>query len=199
MKSLSATQIFFAQLANNVVRPTLARLGFNDGPIGLNLLLGTAAQESGGAYLAQRPTGPALGLWQIEPATHQDVLTNFAAFWPALMTTLAGFAAATPPRDLQLASNLAYACAVARLIYHRASAPLPASFDPALLGANWKQHYNTAGGGGSVDEFVGNFALRVAGQQVAVIGGPSACQIARHFVPKFAARYSHPGFPPARE
>ncbi|HEV2650775.1 MAG TPA: hypothetical protein VGU69_05935, partial [Rhizomicrobium sp.] len=71
MKSLSPSQIFFAQLANVVVRPTLARLGLNDGPVALNLLLGTAAQESGGTYLAQYPTGPALGLWQIEPNTHQ--------------------------------------------------------------------------------------------------------------------------------
>jgi len=159
--ALSPSQIFFGQLAAQVIRPTLARLGLNDGPIALNLVLGTVAQESGGQYLAQYPTGPALGLWQIEPATHQDVLDNYVAFRPELAATLASFAAATPPRDMQLASNLGYACAIARLIYHRAPAPLPTSSDPAQLGAYYKAHYNTAGGAATVDEFVRNFALHI--------------------------------------
>ena len=157
--ALSQSQIFFNQLAGLVVRPTLARLPFGDGPIAFNLLLGTAAQESGGKYLAQYPTGPALGLLQIEPPTHQDLLTNYLAFRPDLDAALASFAAPQPPRDMQLASNLAYAFAVARLIYHRAPAPLPTSSDPATLGAYYKTHYNTAGGAATVDEFVRNFAL----------------------------------------
>jgi hypothetical protein len=161
MNAMSPSQIFFSQLAATVVRPTLARLGLNDGPVALNLLLGIAAQESGGGYLAQFPVGPALGLWQIEPETHQDVLRNYVAFRKPLEAILDGFAAATPPRDMQLASNLAYACAIARLICYRAPAPLPASSNPALLGAFWKQHYNTAGGAGEVDEFVRNFALHI--------------------------------------
>jgi hypothetical protein len=155
------TQIFFGQLASLVVRPTLARLPFNDGPVGLNLTLGIAAQESGGQALAQVPTGPALGLWQIEPATHQDVWDNYLKFKPDLAATIAGFAFASMPRDMQLAANLAYACAIARLICRRAPEPLPSSSEPALLGAFWKTHYNTAGGAGAVDEFVRNFALHI--------------------------------------
>lgn len=157
----SQAQIYFIQLANLVVRPTLARLPFNDGPIALNLLLGTVAQESGGRYLAQYPTGPALGVFEIEPPTHQDLWTNYLAFHPTLAAALAAFAGEQPPRDLQLAGNLNYACAVARLIYRRAPEPLPTSSDPAILGAYYKAHYNTAGGAATVDEFVCNFALYI--------------------------------------
>lgn len=157
----SQAQIYFNQLAGLVVRPMLARLPFGDGPIALNLLLGTAAQESGGRYLAQYPTGPALGILEIEPPTHQDLLTNYLAFRPDLAAALASFVAPQPPRDMQLASNLAYAFAVARMLYHRAPEPLPTSSDPTVLGAYYKAHYNTAGGAATVDEFVRNFALYI--------------------------------------
>lgn len=159
--ALSQSQIFFSQLAALVVRPTLARLPFGDGAVALNLLLGTCAQETGGKYLRQYPVGPALGMLEIEPPTHDDLYTNFLAFHPDLAAALSQFLAPEPARDMQLVSNLAYAFAVARLIYRRAPAPLPTSSDPAILGAYYKAHYNTAGGAASVDEFVRNFALYI--------------------------------------
>ena len=51
-----------------VIRPALRALDLWS-PAAEDLVLGTAAQESGLAYLRQIGGGPALGLWQIEPAT----------------------------------------------------------------------------------------------------------------------------------
>ena len=48
------------------------------------LVLGTAIVESGLTYLIQHSDGPALGLWQIEPATHEDLYTNFLNYRPDL-------------------------------------------------------------------------------------------------------------------
>jgi hypothetical protein len=158
--NLAPALTLFAQLRVRVVAPTLGFLGLDE-PAAVNLLLGTAAQETGGKYLAQVPNGPALGFWQIEPDTHRDLRANFLASRPALEERLASLAAPLPSRDLQLASNLAYACAVARLIYFRAPQPLPAATDIPALAAYWKAHYNTAGGAGSEDEFVRNFATYI--------------------------------------
>ncbi|HVJ53470.1 MAG TPA: hypothetical protein VM689_13465 [Aliidongia sp.] len=161
MDTAPPSRIFFAQLREQVIRPALGLLELGDGPTVINLLLGTAAQESGGRFLRQYPSGPALGFWQIEPTTHRDVLTNFVAFRPDLRARLAALAVPGTDRDDQLAWNLRYACAIARLIYLRAPAPLPGTSDPALLGAFWKAHYNTAGGAGAADEFVRSFSTYI--------------------------------------
>lgn len=153
-----SNQILFRQFGQRVVQPVLALFPFRDGPVGLNLVLGTAAQETGLQYLAQYPVGPALGPHQIEPATHDDLLDNFVAFRPELKHVLDSLAAPGVPRDTQLIWNLAYSTAICRLILYRSPEPLPLRADPALLGAYWKAHYNTAGGAGTVDEFVSNFA-----------------------------------------
>jgi hypothetical protein len=147
---------FFLQLRELVVIPTLTHLGL-DSPAARNLVLGTAAQESGGSYLAQLG-GPALGFWQIEPATHGDLLINFVAHRPELDSKLeALMTAAADGLALEMAWNLRYGCAVCRLLYYRIPAPLPEAADLAGLGAYWKQFYNTPLGAGTADEWVTSF------------------------------------------
>lgn len=152
---------FFIQLRTRVVAPALAALGLGDGDVAVNLVLGTAAQETGGRFLAQYPAGPALGLWQEEPATHDDMMTNFLVFRPQLAARLAALAVPGMDRADQLTWNLRYAAACCRLRYDRAEQPLPATTDPHLLGAYWKAHYNTPQGAGTVDEFVRNFQTHI--------------------------------------
>jgi hypothetical protein len=151
----------FMQLRLMVIEPTLAYLGLSS-PSATNLLLGTAAQETGFAYLSQYPTGPARGIYQIEPATHHDVLDNFVKFRPTLSSHIDDLAFAAFDRDQQLAVNLSYATAIARIIYMRATAPLPDPDDVDGLGRYWKEHFNTASGAGSVDQFVENYRLLVS-------------------------------------
>ncbi len=146
-----------AQLRARVIEPALGYLQLPGGEAAIRLLLGTVAQESGARFLAQYPTGPALGLFQIEPATLDDLEENFLRARPELARRMGGLYAAWPERKLQLASNLIFAAAVCRLIYWRAPDPLPAADDIDGLGKYWKRFYNTAGGAGAVAEFVANY------------------------------------------
>jgi hypothetical protein len=149
------------QLLVRVVVPVLGHLGL-DSAVARALVLGTIYQESNGVALAQRGGGPALGIVQMEPATEADIWDNFLRFQPDLAAKVTALLAPAPSRTMQLATNLAYAVAMVRVHYRRVPAPLPATADPAALGRYWKQHYNTPGGKGTVEEFVANFNRTVA-------------------------------------
>jgi hypothetical protein len=148
------------QFRRLVVRPVLTHLALWS--MGAeNLLLGTAIQESGLRLLRQRSDGPARGIYQIDPATDDEVHAGFLAERPALTAKVAALLAPLPLRAEQLACNLAYATAMARIIYLRCAEPLPAADDIAGLGRYWKQHFR-AGGAGSVPAFVLNYREFIA-------------------------------------
>lgn len=160
-------------LALYVIRPVLAHLSGADAPgidtfAAVELLVGTAAQESNLRALDQitarddKTLGPALGLWQIEPATHDDVWENHLSHRPALAARVADLRAAWPSPQIQLATNLAYACAIARLVYYRSPVKLAAPGDIAGHAAAWKRVYNTPRGKGTPEQFVGNWRAIVA-------------------------------------
>lgn len=157
-----------------VVSDTLARLSGPDVPgldssAAVELLVGTAAQESGFKALDQitgpndRRLGPAYGIFQIEPATRADIHANFLRHRPALNERVCRLLAADPSPDHQLATNLAYATAIARLIYYRSPYKLPAPGDVAGHAWIWKQAYNTPRGKGREEDFVRNWNRLVAG------------------------------------
>ncbi|MBO1326036.1 hypothetical protein K2X14_10280 [Acetobacter sp. TBRC 12305] len=125
-----------------IVRPTLGVLGL-DGPAAINLLAGTALAESGLTFLSQID-GPALGVFQMEPATHDDCWARFLPARPALAASVRAIAGTATPRAGLMVSSLAYACAMARITYYRAPGRLPQAHDAAGLSAYHKQYYNTA-------------------------------------------------------
>ncbi|HEY9079089.1 hypothetical protein [Magnetovibrio sp.] len=150
------------QFRNKAVQPVLETLaGWNaamNSPAAENLLVGTAVQESHLTYLAQLSGGPALGVMQIEPATHDDVWTNYLAYRNDLAQIVLELSAGNSRSADQLPWNMGYSIAIARLVFWRQSAPMPT--DPNnlnALGQYWKQHYNTAGGAGTADEWVENY------------------------------------------
>lgn len=132
------------QLKRCVIEPSLAALGLG-GDVAVNLLAGTALVESRAAYLQQVGGGPALGLWQMEPATHDDCWNNYLRYSGArhYAVILEGMLAPDQPRCQQLVSNLRYACAMARIRYYRAREALPCVNDPAVLSRYHKVWYNT--------------------------------------------------------
>lgn len=136
------------QFREHVVRPTLTVNGLWS-QAAENLLVGTAIQESRLTYLVQHGGGPALGVYQIEPATHEDVWVNYLRYRPHQWL-------AREP-DSALVTDLEYATAIARIIYYRRPEPLPDADDIEGLGAYWKQHYNTPLGKGRVAEWVLNY------------------------------------------
>lgn len=152
-----------AQFKALVVRPVLAQPGLG-GSAALNLLTGTALVESGLVWLRQNGGGPALGLWQMEPATHDDCWQNFLAFRPMLAATvrrLGGAACGVGSAGL-LVGNLAYACAMARVVYLRAPCELPAPAESAGLSAYHKKYYNTALGAADAQRNMALFAQAIA-------------------------------------
>ncbi|MGO9998994.1 MAG: hypothetical protein ACLPKW_14820 [Acetobacteraceae bacterium] len=152
-----------AQLRDDVIRPVLASLApLQADQMGqaqenvVELLLGTAMQESHcGDYLAQRG-GPALGVWQMEPATEKDCWSNFLNSRPALSVPVARLVVQGIDRTLQLAGNLYYACAMARVRYMRSQDPLPATGDINAQAAYYLKNYN-AGGRATIDEYLENW------------------------------------------
>ena len=139
------------QFRRLVIRPALQAIGLCS-PAAERLLLGTALTESGLRRLHQ-VGGPALGIFQIEPATHADVWANYLAYRENLASRVASLASQRPRLD-QLVWNLAYATAIARLIYYRRPEPLPAAADLAGLARYWKAHFNSALGAGSAEDFL---------------------------------------------
>ena len=123
-------------------------------PSAEELVFGTAIVESGLTYLKQHGDGPALGLWQVEPATHDDLYTNFLNYRPELGSKLIELRAAGLSLDENLATNLMYGAAVCRLCYYRKPDALPEAGDIEGQAAFWKQHYNTIFGAGTVSKYV---------------------------------------------
>lgn len=158
---------------NHIIIPTLdfVAAGLPSGPgagfksrAAQELLLGTVAQESNFKHLVQIG-GPALGFYQIEPATFRDLYANYLAFKPDLKARVDQLASIRfEPRERQLVSNLSYATAIARLIYYRSPIALAAAGDIAGHARVWKRVYNTPLGRGTEAEFINNYQRFVAGQ-----------------------------------
>ncbi len=145
-----------------VIRPILKSLNLWS-PAAENLLMGTAAQESAmGHSLKQQNNGTALGIYQIEPATHQDIFDNFLAYRHLLLNKVLYHCSAhgqvnESNQDAELIGNVNYATCIARLVYARISSPLPDANDVKGLAAYWKAHYNTPKGKGTEKAFIDNY------------------------------------------
>ncbi len=124
----------------------------------VNLLMGTAAQESHlGTYIRQIK-GPALGIFQMEPATHNDIWHNYIDYKKGLERIIMDCALMSHPIDARaLIYNLKYAIIMCRLHYRRAPEALPEYYDVAGLAKYWKKYYNTHLGAGTEEEFIKNY------------------------------------------
>lgn len=160
-------------LARHIVKPALVQVssgrerGF-DSDVAAWLVVGTAAVETEFRAIDQHvgpgdvTMGPAYGLWQIEPATADDIWHNFLRHRPELAASVQGTLADVPGRTMQLASNLTYGAVMARLVYRRSPLSLPATADPAAFALLWKQVYNTPQGKGTEAKFLDAWRRLVA-------------------------------------
>jgi len=122
------------------------------------LLIGTCAQESRmGTFLKQVGGGPALGIFQMEPATERDVWENFLSYKRTISDKIDAVCGADALDRGALRWDLAYQIIMARLQYYRRPEPLPSHTDVKAMGEYWKQWYNTPLGHGTVEQFINNF------------------------------------------
>jgi len=154
-----------------VVRPALASLHLVP-PAGREevefrraeeqLLMGTQAQESPEGHRHQDGGGPALGIWQMEGATHDDVWRNYLGFRSILARRVAAPVLVPPwPPSERLIYDDLYAARMARIQYYRAPEALPRADDLAGMEALYLRRYN-AGGAAKPGEWTAAYLKHVA-------------------------------------
>jgi hypothetical protein len=155
--------IDLSQLRLLVIRPTLEALAASI-PYSLaaeNLILGTGLHESQYFNLAQVGGGPALGFWQMEPATFTDCWTNYINFRVPLRTAILGLCGSVYPEASALVTNLALACAMARVKYARSPEPLPGAEDAEGMSQLYKTVYNSSEGAATIPQVLPAFQTAV--------------------------------------
>ena len=120
-----------------------------------NLIMGTAMQESHFTHRKQLGGGPALGLFQMEPATHDDIWNNYICHRNNLNEIMKQFTKDALPDQLE--NDDRYAAAMCRVHYMRVPEALPFENDVVGLAAYWKSYYNTPSGAGTMNEFIENY------------------------------------------
>jgi hypothetical protein len=114
----------------------------------VELLMLTAATESRlGTYLYQLQ-GPAIGIFQMEPKTHDDLQAR----------RVIGRHKNIPLADAsRMAWDLAYAAVMARIYYMQFVEPLPAADDIPGMAEYWKEYYNTEAGAGTPEKAIADY------------------------------------------
>jgi hypothetical protein len=113
------------QLLELIITPTHKYMGGNYQSDPADLLsLCTAAIESDCGYYIKQVNGPALGVWQMEPVTHDGIWVSCDALNNSVFNrkiyAICGYAS-----DDALVESPRYACAMARLKYAMDSNRLP--------------------------------------------------------------------------
>lgn len=142
------------QLRECVIMPALSKLQLYSKDAEELLVFTCAVESNGGTYLKQIK-GPALGIYQMEPATHNDIWQRYIRFHTDLSMMLSmNFYAPRMPDESRLVYDLGYATAMARIHYKRVSAPLPSATDVNAMWEYYKEYYNTKEGKSKKDKSV---------------------------------------------
>lgn len=157
---MGTTQPDIDQLHAEIVHPTLTGLSLHRSPgqlrSAVQLLTGIAVHESGGLRHRVQVNGPALGLWQMEPATFEDLFEAYLDFRPQLRGRVLDLVERGYDGELvrHLVDNDRFACACARMRLYRSSHALPEQDDLRGHAAMWKAVYNTHLGRGTVERYI---------------------------------------------
>lgn len=140
---------------NEIINPACKELGLYSVDAAF-LLLGTCAQESHLGKYRRQIGGPALSIFQIEPATEHDVWYNFLRYHPKFIPLMGDEMPEKLDNDL-LFNNDIYAAKIARLIYYRVSEKLPDHNNVQEMARYWKKYYNTPKGKGTEAQFIKSY------------------------------------------
>lgn len=111
------------------------------------LLIFTCANESNGGTYIRQVNGPALGIYQMEPETYNDLWQNYINNHGSLSLRLfSNFDVNRIPSAERLIYDLRFATAMTRLFYARVKEPLPNAKDLDAIWNYYKTYYNTSAG-----------------------------------------------------
>jgi hypothetical protein len=133
-------------------------MNFNT-PNAVELLMLTAAQESHlGRYLRQ-VRGPALGIFQMEPATMEDLFNNYIVFNDAIHDIHQYYTQGMHEGNFvqRAKGDLVFQIIMARINYYRKPGALPEPSDEYAMARYYKRHWNTVLGAATVEEAVKNY------------------------------------------
>lgn len=134
------------QFRELIIQPTLHDLVMNSKDAEELLVFTCAVESLGGTYIKQEG-GPAIGIYQIEPRTYNDLWQNYIYKRPQLCLILASnFQAHLMPDEQRLIYDLRFATAMARIFYLRVKEELPPANDLDAIWNFYKTHYNTSKG-----------------------------------------------------
>lgn len=145
--------IYVPHLKDLVVRPALLAMGSRYATEGAVIqVTGTALVESGGSYLKQI-SGPALGLWQMEPVTLHDIWNRWLKL-PAqesLRVRLIDLIPIGADIERLLITDMQFGAMMCRCLYAMRADPVPLPVDAEAFCRTWKAFYNTSKGAGWID------------------------------------------------
>ena len=132
----------------NYVKPGLASVagGFNS-LARQQQVLGTGNRESNFIATVQDGGGPALGFFQMEPATQHDLNVNYIRFRPHLLSAVQAITGKLEPDADTLRTNPVYAALMCGIQYLRSPHPLVMPFHSVGQACLWKLAYNGPGKG----------------------------------------------------
>jgi len=139
-------------LLRALIRATSDRVGLWTPAVETQLLMIAAHESKLGRWLRQT-NGPALGIWQMEPATHDDCLANVVPRRAEFQRALRVYAFDHGLVADTMIHNHAYACLMARLQVWRVREILPAAEDIEGHARYAKNHWNTPAGRATVRNY----------------------------------------------
>lgn len=156
------------ELRHYVVRPTLKHLGVwsKDAE---ELILATAAQESGLGFHIKQKHHSGIGVYHIDPKTHQTIWDQYLVEHPEKASAVRGFASQHEflnSPHAELATNLSYATAIAWCIYERAGYDIPNHREVDQMAKYWKKYYHN-GKNASCTSFIRNYQAYVGQNHLA--------------------------------
>lgn len=124
------------------------------------LLVFTCANESLGGTFIHQVDGPALGIFQMEPATYNDLWQNYIKSNGRLMMILfSNFMVNSVPAEERMIYDIRFATAMARLFYARIAEPLPSAMDENAIYSYYKRYYNTSLGAANQEQAISKYHL----------------------------------------
>lgn len=138
-----------AHLAKHVIRPVLEDMGAHSTEAEALLLMIAAHESMDGRYLHQ-VKGPAVGIYQMEPRTHDDIIQYLRKERHDLYDRLNKWTGII--HHSLMAGNLYYATFMARCFFLRFPEPLPETLRE--MAAYAKEKWNTVYGKATTEDYL---------------------------------------------